>query len=191
MSTSQKQPAARDCSAAILAAGQRLGFATPSVADAQTGRVMAEDLMGHAAAPVETIMALLVLQPASTLVFREEGRVTGFASTLLLKRDGEVELLADRFDGLRPPAALLCKPHEPVGLYYIWGVAGSTKTATTAIMRYQAALRYEALAELTAYALAVTPAGRRAGLTQLDYQPARGPDDALIVGAPTARRRAA
>lgn len=191
MSSSGKEPTARVYGEALLAAGAALGFSPPDAAEARTGRVMAGDLMGHDVAEVATILALLALQPGSTLVFREDARVTGFASTLLLKSGAEAELLADRFDGLRPQQALLCGPDDAVGLYYVWGVAGSTKTATTAIMRFQAALRYAALADLTAYALAVTPAGRRAGLTQLDYLPARGPDDALIVGAPTAQRRAA
>jgi hypothetical protein len=184
-------PTARVYGEALLAAGAALGFSPPDAVEALAGRVMACELMGHDVAEVATILELLALQPGSTLVFREDARVTGFASTLLLKRDAEAELLADRFDGLRPQQALLCGPDDTVGLYYIWGVAGSTKAATTAIMRFQAALRYATLADLTAYALAVTPAGRRAGLTQLDYRPARGPDDALIVGAPTAQRRAA
>ena len=191
MSSSRKEPTARVYGEALLAAGAALGFSPPDAAEARAGRVMAGDLMGHEVAEVGTILALLARQPASTLVFREDARVTGFASTLLLKAGAEAALLADRFDGLRPQEAHLCRPDDPVGLYYVWGVAGSTKAATTAIMRFQAALRYETLADLTAYALAVTPAGRRAGLTQLDYRPARGPDDALIVGAPTAQRRAA
>ena len=191
MPSNGKTPTARVFGEAILAAGAGLGFSPPDVGEARAGRIMAGELIGHEVADVATILDLLALQPASTLVFREDSRVTGFASTLLLRSGAEAELLADRFDGLRPQARLLCRPDDPVGLYYVWGVAGSTKAATTAIMRLQAALRYETLADLTAYALAVTPAGRRAGLTQLDYRPARGPDDGLIVGAPTAQRRAA
>jgi len=191
VSSSGKEPTARVYGEALLAAGAAHGFSPPDAAEARAGRVMAGELMGHDVAEVETILALLALQPGSTLVFREDARVTGFASTLLLKSGAKAELLADRFDGLSPQGALLCGPDDPVGLYYVWGVAGSTKAATTAIMRLQAALRYATLANLTAYALAVTPAGRRAGLTQLDYLPARGPDDALIVGAPTAQRSAA
>jgi hypothetical protein len=179
------------CGEALLSAGAALGFSPPDSAEARAARSMASELMGHEVAEVGTILALLTLQPGSTLVFREDSQVTGFASTLLLRSGAEAELLADRFDGLRPQEALLCRPDDPVGLYYVWGVAGSTKLATTAIMRFQASLRYVSLAHLTAYALAVTPAGRRAGLTQLDYLPARGPDDALIVGVPTAQRRAA
>lgn len=190
-STSGRDLAARTYGEAVLAAGAALGFSPPGRAEAEAGRLMAGDLMGHEVASVETILAVLALQPGSTLVFREGSQVTGFASTLLLRPGADTELLADRFDGLQPPEALLCRAEDPVGLYYVWGVAGSTKAATTAIMRFQAALRYETLAELTAYAFAVTPAGRRAGLTQLDYRPARHADDALIVGAPTAQRRAA
>jgi len=191
VSNSGKVSTARVYGEALLTAGAALGFTRPNLVEAWAGRAMASELMGHDVAEVGTILALLARQPGSTLVFREDSRVTGVASTLLLKPGAEAELLADRFDGRRPQETLLCRPDDPVGLYYVWGVAGSTKTATTAIMRFQATLRYEALADLTAYALAVTPAGRRAGLTQLDYAPARGPDDALIVGAPTAQRRAA
>lgn len=176
---------------AILAAGAALGFWPPTPAEASLGRAMASQLMGHEVAEVGTIVTILALQPASTLVFREGDEVTGFASTLLLKPGAEAALLADRFDGIRPPRALLCRADDPVGLFYVWGVAGSTKAATTAIMRFCHALRFEALADVTAYALAVTPAGRSAGLTRLGYRPARHADDDLIVGAPAAQRRAA
>jgi len=148
-------------------------------------------LMGNDVASVKTIVSILALQRASILVFIEAGSVTGIVATLLLRASAEPTLEAGGFDGLAPDEAFLARPEEPSPIYYLWGIAGATKTASTAVMELSRRLRYGALAELTAYARAATPVGRHVGVTQLGFRPVRRPDDDLLISAPLAARLAA
>ncbi|HEX3919268.1 MAG TPA: hypothetical protein VHW60_18170 [Caulobacteraceae bacterium] len=184
-------PTAEFYARAMQAAGEALGFSPPTPAETPEARAAAERLMGHEVASLETIAAIAALQPASTLVFREASVITGVVATLLLKAEAEPTLRAGEFDGLEPADAFLGRPSDPVTLYYLWGIAGSTKVGSTSVMQLSRRLRYDVLADLTSYALAATPVGRHVGVTQLGFAPVRYEGDALLVSLPTARRQAA
>jgi hypothetical protein len=184
-------PTADAYSRAMQAAAATLGFSPPTPAETPGARAAAARLMGHEVASLEIILAVAAIQPASTLVFREAGVITGVVATLLLKSQAEPTLRAGGFDGLEPADALLGRPADPVTLYYLWGIAGSTKVGSSAVMQLSRQLRYDVLADLTSYALAATAVGRHVGVTQLGFAPVRDPDDALLVSLPTTRRQAA
>jgi hypothetical protein len=176
---------------AMLAAASPLGFAPCRPDDAPQARAVAAELMGHDVVSVPTILAVQTLQPASSLVLHEDGVVRGLVATLLLKPAAEPILAAGDFNGLQPQAHLLAEPDDAVGFYYVWGIAGASRSASSAVVELCRRLRYGALASLTAYATAATPAGRRVGVTQLGFQPVRHADDDLLVSAPAEQRRAA
>jgi len=164
--------------------GVAVGFTRPEPAEIPQARVVTAQLMGHDVAVAETILAILAIQPASTLVFREAGAVTGVVATLLLKPTAEADLRAGAFSGLRPADAFLARPSDPVTIYYLWGIAGATKTASSAVMELSRRYRYQVLADLTAYAVAATPVGRHVGVTKLGFEAVRYPTDDLLVSPP-------
>lgn len=177
--------------ARMLAAAANLGFAPAVADDLPPARVIAAKLMAHQVASEATLLSIMSLQPASTLIFRDGGEVAGMVSTLLLRPEAEADLKAGAFDGLTPSEALLAGSGDPVAFYYLWGLAGDTKTASGAAMELSRQLRYEALADLTCYAVAATPIGRHVGITRLGMAPVRHPDDNLLVSPPQAGRIAA
>ena len=182
---------ARTYTARMLAAAAKLGFASAVADDLPPARIIAAKLMAHQVASEATLLSILALQPASTVIFRDGGAVAGMVATLLLKPEAEADLRAGAFDGLTPPEALLARDDDPVAFYYLWGLAGDTKTASGAAMELSRQLRYEALAGLTCYAVAATPIGRHVGITRLGMSPVRHPDDNLLVSPPQLERIAA
>jgi len=168
----------------MLAAAHSLGFRTATAEDLPAARVVAAKLMDHQVASEATLLRVLSSQPASTLICRDEGRVAGIVATLLLKREAEPQLRAGAFDGLEPPAALLASGADPVGFYYVWGIAGSTKTASSAVMELSRRFRYGVLADVAAYAVAATPVGRHVGVTKLGFEAVRYLGDDLLVSPP-------
>jgi len=164
--------------------GAAVGFSRPEPAELPQARVVTAQLMGHDVASAETILSILAIQPASTLVFREAGAVTGVVATLLLKQAAEPDLRAGAFSGLRPSDDFLASSSDPVTIYYLWGIAGATKTASSAVMDLSHRYRYQVLADLTAYAVAATPVGRHVGVTKLGFEAVRYPTDDLLVSPP-------
>jgi hypothetical protein len=177
--------------ARMLGAAANLGFATAIADDLPAARVIAAKLMAHQVASEATLLSILALQPASTLIFRDGGEVAGMVATLLLRPDAAADLKTGAFDGLTPSEALLARGDDPVAFYYLWGLAGATKTASAAAMELSRLFRYEALADLTCYAVAATPIGRHVGITRLGMTPVRHPDDNLLVSPPQLGRIAA
>ncbi len=175
----------------MIKAGAATGFTPASSDEVGDGRAIAAQLMGHDVAPLATILDIQAMQPASSLVWRASGKVAGLVATLLLIPSAEPTLANGDFDGLAPRDELLARPGDAVGFYYIWGIAGATKEASAAVMELSRRLRFDALADLTAYAVAATPAGRRAGVNQLGFRPVRGPDDSLVVSPAIKERWAA
>ena len=177
--------------ARMLGAGAKLGFAPAVADDLPPARIIAAKLMAHQVASEATLLAIQAIQPASTLIFRDGGEVAGMVATLLLKPEAEADLRAGDLDGLTPSETLLSRSDEPVAFYYLWGLAGDTKTASAAAMELSRQLRYAVLADLTCYAVAATPIGRHVGITRLGMSPVRHPDDNLLVSPPQAGRIAA
>ncbi len=191
MSKSHAATPASEYTKAMLEAGARHDFAPPKPAEITQARTLASKLMDHEVASAETVLSILSIQPASTLVCRERGEVTGLAAVLLLKPEAESALATGEFDGLAPFEPFLARAGEAVTLCYYWGVAGATKKASSAVMELFHRFRYDVLADLVTYTLAATPVGRHVAISRLGLRPARHGDDNLLVGAPTARRWAA
>jgi hypothetical protein len=168
----------------MLEAASAFGFFPAVDADLPMARVVAAKLMEHQVASEATLSRILLTQPASTLIHREDGVVAGMVATLLLRPEAEPVLRAGEFDGLTPPAELLASGDDPVAFYYLWGIAGSTRTASSAVMELSHRFRYDVLAELTAYAVAATPVGRHVGVTRFAFTPVRHPGDDLLVSPP-------
>ncbi|HEY1427496.1 MAG TPA: hypothetical protein VGF50_12555 [Caulobacteraceae bacterium] len=175
----------------MLECAERLSFYSATAVDLAPARVVAAKLMAHQVASEATLSRILAVQPASTLILREDGAVAGMTATLLLRPEAEPALTAGAFDGMDPPDQLLARGSDAVGFYYIWGIAGSTKSASSAVMELSRRFRYGVLAELTAYAVAATPVGRHVGITQLGFEPVRHPGDDLLVSPAQLERVAA
>ena len=185
MSTIQPKFSAADLyTRRMLGAGAGLGFRPALAPDLPPARVIAAKLMAHQVATEATLLSILAQQPASTLILREDGEVAGMVATLLLRPEAEPDLRAGAFDGLTPQAELLARGSDPVAFYYLWGLAGATKSASAAAMELSRQLRYDVLADLTCYAVAATPIGRHVGITRLGMAPVRHPGDDLLVSPP-------
>jgi hypothetical protein len=192
MPESPARPATADrYSRRMLEAAADLGFRPAADEDLPPARIVAAKLMAHQVASEATLSSILARQPASTLIYRDGGVVAGMVATLLLKPEAEPVLRAGDFDGLTPPDALLARAADPVAFYYLWGIAGATKTASSGVMELSHRFRYDVLADLTAYAVAATPVGRHVGVTKLGFGPVRHPDDDLLVSPPQPARVAA
>jgi hypothetical protein len=172
--------------AAMLKLANSLGFAAPSPVEISQARALAAALMRQQVASVEAYLSVQQIQPASTLVYRQDGEVTGVVANLLLRHSAVAMLRTGRFDGMAIALDLLSRSDERPDLYYIWGIAGATQRASAAVAGLTIRLRYEPLADLDAYALAATPMGRRLGVTRLGFRPLRHADDNLIM-SPRAR----
>jgi hypothetical protein len=175
----------------MLEAAARLGFHPAATDELPQARAIASQMMSHDVASEATLGRVLQLQPASTLFLREAGAVSGMVSTLLLRPAAEAVLRLGAFDGLTPDEALLARGGDAASLYYVWGIAGATKSARAAVMDLMHRFRFGVLADLTAYAVAATRVGRYVGVTQLGFAPVRHPDDNLLVSPPQAGRIAA
>lgn len=186
-----KSDSAGACTARMIAAGAALGFAPPAAGEIPEARAMAAKLMDHDVASLETFEAVLAFQPASILVLREEGEIRGVVATLLMREAARPVVVAGAFDGMDFDLALLSRPDDTAACYYAWGIAGSTKTASSAVMALCRALRYDALADINAYAYAATAVGRHVGTTYLGFQPIRRPDDNLLCSPAVLKERAA
>lgn len=175
----------------MLESAARLGFHPAATDELPQARVIASQMMSHEVATEATLARILQIQPASTLFLREDDAVSGMVSTLLLRGDAEPQLRAGEFDGLAPDEALLAQGGHEASLYYVWGIAGTTKEARAAVMDLMHRFRFGVLADLTAYAVAATRVGRYVGVTQLGFSPVRHPGDNLIVSPPQLARVAA
>ena len=175
----------------LLAAGADFEFSEPSLDEIEPARAVAARLMNCEVAKAETIAAMRALQPASSLVRREHGEVTGVAAIVFLSPAGADALIRGAFDGLAPQRPFLACGAEPAWHCYYWAIAGATKASSAAAMELFRRVRFELFPDLAQLAVATTPIGRHVALTRLAMQPARGPDDNLMLGAPILAARAA
>ena len=175
----------------MIQSASRFGFHPAVSRELAQARAIASQMMSHDVASEATLERVLARQPASTLFLSEAGAVAGMVSTLLLRPEAEPLLLAGTFDGLNPDDSVLARPDDQPTIYYVWGIAGANKAARAAVMKVMHRLRFNVLADLTAYAVAATRVGRYVGVTQLGFSPARHPGDNLIVSPPQAARVAA
>lgn len=181
-----------DC-AGMLAIGAEMQMSPPTEDELVEARELACALMQHKVVPVETLWAVHAVQPAATLVFKEDGRITGVAGQLLLRPSAVRPLFEGRFDAVDVNVDFLSRDGEPVALGYGWGIVASTKPGGAAVSNVGRHIKARLFPHIATFTRAVTPIGRHVALTRYGYQPLRHPDDELMINlpAPHAERRAA
>ena len=176
---------------AMLDVGREADLSPPTLEEIPAARAMAGKLMDHEVVSEATIRAVLAVQPASLLVFREEGEVTAVYGQLLLGRSAVDDIFAGTFDALEVDIRHLSRAGDTPALGYVWGLAASTKKGGAAILNYGRLVRPRLFPDLTVFTRAVTPIGRHIALNRYGYKPLRGPDDDLMVHLPNAQSVAA
>lgn len=170
--------------ARVIEVSSPYGISPVSAEDLPQAQDLATRLMEHKVASLETYLRVQAVQPASVLVSKEEGRLTGVVGMLFLRQAGVDQILEGAFDALDPDSDLLTHEGEcPIALY-AWGVAASTKTGGQAILGGGGAIRQGLFPTITGFTRAVTGAGRHVALTRYGYRPLRHADDDLMVSEP-------
>ena len=170
--------------AGMLAIGRDFGMAPPSEAELSEARTLASTLMDHEVVGARVLATVLRIQPAATLVYKEDGRITGVSGQLILTERAWAPLLDGDFDALVVDPAFLAREGERVALGYGWGVAASTKPAGYAVNNAGRVIRERLFPNITAFTKAVTPIGRHVCLTRYGYEPLRHEDDDLMISFP-------
>jgi hypothetical protein len=173
---------------AMLAIGREFDMTPPSLSELAEARELASKLMDHKVVGIETLSAVLAVQPASTLVYKEDSRITGVSGQLILTSAAFAPLLAGAFDAVDVDTAYLARDGDLVALGYGWGIAASTKPAGYAVSNAGRVIREKLFPNIATFTKAVTPVGRHVALTRYGYQPLRHPDDELMISF--AKRRA-
>lgn len=168
----------------MLAIAASVGMEAAGDGEMTVARDLAATLMGQEVVSVSTLRAVQAIQPAATLVFREEGRITGVFGQLLLRPSAIGPIFEGRFDALDVDTDYLSRAGELVGLGYAWGIAASTKRAAAAGIQNGQLVRPRLFPDLTIFTRAVTPIGRHIALNRYRYQPFRHPDDDLLIRLP-------
>jgi hypothetical protein len=176
---------------AMLAVGLEAGLTPPTPDEIPMARAMASKLMDHEVVSEATLLAVLAIQPASLLVFREAGEVTGVYGQLLLNDTAVRAIFAGAFDALDVDTGHLSHGGETPALGYVWGLAASTKKGAAGILSYGRLVRGRLFPDLTIFTRAVTQIGRHIAVNRYGYVPLRGPDDDLMVRLPDAESIAA
>jgi hypothetical protein len=166
---------------AMLAVGREAGLSPPTPEEITAARTLASKLMEHEVVSEATLRAVLAIQPASLLVFREEGEVTAVYGQLLLGESAVRAIFAGTFDALEVDINHLSRAGDTVALGYVWGLAATTKKGSAALFRQGGMVRARLFPDLTIFTRAVTPVGRHLAVNRYGYQPLRGPDDDLLV----------
>jgi hypothetical protein len=176
----------------MLAIGREFDMAPPTVAEIAEARALASKLMEHDVVSARTLIAVLEIQPASTLVYKEGGRITGVSGQLILTSSAFKPLLAGEFDALDVNPNYLAREGELVALGYGWGIAAATKPAGYAVSNAGRVVREQLFPNIATFTRAVTPIGRHVALTRYGYQPLRHADDELMISfaQPAVQKRA-
>ncbi len=147
---------------------------------------MASYLMASEVTSPQTVLEVLALQPASTLVVRTDGVVTATLGVLLLRPPGHQQLIAGVFNAKQPDLSVLCRGADVPAAGYLWGIAAADKTAAAAALAFCRTMDDRTLRHVVAFTRAVTPVGRHLAGQRFGFKPCRHPDDDLLVRAPLA-----
>jgi hypothetical protein len=170
--------------AGMLAIGHELGMSPPTAAELPEARALASTLMNHEVVGISVLAAVLEIQPAATLVYREDGRITGVSGQLILTARAWGPLRAGEFDALIVDPNFLAREGERIALGYGWGVAASTKPAGYAVNNAGRLMRERLFPHMTVFTRAVTAIGRHVCTTRYGYQPMRHDGDDLMISPP-------
>ena len=168
----------------MLAIGREFNMAPPTAAELPEARALAQTLMDHEVVSEAVLIKVLSIQPASTLVLKEDGRITGVSGQLMLTPPTFRIMLAGEFDAVNVDTDLLAREGDLVSLGYGWGIAASTKPAANAVSWVGRTMRLRLFTHITGFTRAVTPVGRHIALNRYGYQPLRHADDDLMISLP-------
>jgi len=177
--------------AAIVSIATELGLVAPATDEMPQARDLAAELMRHEVVSVETLLAVQAVQPTATLVFKEDGRITGVSGQLLFRQAAVTQLYAGAFDAVDVDTRLLSRAGERPAAGYSWGIAASSKRAAAAIILFGKEVRARLYPNLVIFTRAVTPVGRHIATTRHGYRPLRGPNDDFMIRLPNHEARAA
>jgi hypothetical protein len=148
-----------------------LGFEAASDDDLMFARELAAGLIGERIATLETSRTMRALHPMSTMVFKEEGKVTGVLGALPLRASGLLALATDRFDPVNPDPDQIAPAGEDPLAVYGWGFAATTRRASAAVLNGANLFRTTVFPTIPGFARAATDAGRRVLMGRLGYVP--------------------
>jgi len=168
---------------AMLAVGRQAGVSPPTPEEIPAARSLAAELMDHEVVSEATLKAVLAVQPASLMIYREGDEVTAVYGQLLLNRLAVDAIFADTFDALEVDVAHLALHGETPALGYAWGLAARNKKAAAAILMNGRLIR-GLFPDLTVFTRTVTPIGRHIAVNRHGYKPLRGPEDDLMYKLP-------
>jgi hypothetical protein len=168
----------------MLAVGREFDMTPPTLAELAEARALAQTLMDHEVVSEATLIKVLAIQPASTLVYKEDGRITGVSGQLMLTPPTFRIMLAGAFDALNVDTDLLAREGDLVSLGYGWGIAASSKPAANAVSWVGRTMRLRLFTHITGFTRAVTAVGRHIALNRYGYEPLRHPDDDLMISLP-------
>lgn len=141
-------------------------------------------LIGEWIASVETITGVYRRNPSSFLFYREDGKVTGILSVLLLRPTGLLALATDKFGGVSPDLDLIASPQETPLAGYAWGLAAKTRRAAAAILQGMDKIRVDVYPNIPFFARVATPDGGRIASGRLRYIPFPRSTTGLLWSAP-------
>lgn len=170
--------------ASLLAAGRECGMVPPTEAELEEARALASSLMDHEVVGIDTLIAVRRIQPGATLVFKEDGRITGVAGQLILNLTCIRPLFDGAFDALNVDTDYLARDGELVAIGYAWGIAASTKPGGQAIGGFNRLIRERLFPTIAGFTRAVTPIGRHVAASRYGYVPLRHEDDDLMIAIP-------
>jgi hypothetical protein len=168
----------------MLAVGREFDMTPPTLAELAEARALAQTLMDHEVVSEATLIKVLAIQPASTLVYREDGKITGVSGQLMLTPPTFRIMLAGEFDALNVDTELLAREGDLVSLGYGWGIAASSKPAANAVSWVGRTMRLRLYTHIAGFTRAVTEVGRHIALNRYGYEPLRRADDDLMISLP-------
>ncbi len=148
-----------------------LGFDTASDDELMLARELAAGLIGESIATLETSRTMRALHPMSTMVFKENGMVTGVMGVLPLRASGLLALATDRFDPVNPDPDQIAPAGEEPLAFYGWGFAATTRRASAVVINGANLFRTTVFPTIPGFARAATDAGRRVLMGRLGYSP--------------------
>lgn len=134
---------------------------------------LASDLIGAKLTAAADLQALQRVFPASVLVFRESGEVTGVFAFMLLRPAAVAAVREERLDPLELDLDLCARQGEAIGGAYSLGFAGTTKPAGRAVVETACAIARDVLWQVPTFTRAVTDIGRHIVVDKLGYRPVR------------------
>jgi hypothetical protein len=161
-----------------------LGLDYGTVEELPVARAMMAKLMGDWIANLDTIGAVYRRNPASMIVYRENGQCTGILSYLVLRPAGLLSIATDKFNGVNPDLDFIAGPDEAPLAGYGWALAATTRKAAAAVLVGLDKVRRDLHPNIPFFARAATADGKRVLCGRLRYIPFPRSETGMLWSAP-------